>query len=196
MYSIIIPLLEGEEEIHRLLEDFNLMQLDAEILLIFPEKAVLDEVQFCESYPKLDIRVLKSGNSRASQMNYGANNAKFETICFLHADSKVNAENIEFLKPSKHKPKDAIFYFKLAFEKSNCPFMFLNATGANLRSRLFDAPFGDQGLSMTKTTFDRVGGYPTDASYGEDERGSGEQTFPGQKDSGRERGPLRKDKDL
>ena len=44
----------------------------------------------------------------------------------------------------------------------------LNAIGANVRSRLFGWPYGDQGFCMSKSTFDKIGPYPEDAIMGED----------------------------
>jgi GT2 family glycosyltransferase len=44
----------------------------------------------------------------------------------------------------------------------------LNAWGANFRSKLFGAPFGDQGLCIRRDHFRKLGGYSEIAPYGED----------------------------
>lgn len=44
----------------------------------------------------------------------------------------------------------------------------LNAIGANVRSKVFGLPFGDQGFLIRKEVFTNLGGYPVDCYYGED----------------------------
>lgn len=137
--SIIIPVAPDEAAHENLLQD--LQQFDAEI-------------------------IVSSEASRAKSLNAGAAKANQSFLWFLHADSRVRPDNITLLKLALSLRPDALHYFDLAFEEGGLA--TLNACGANARSRLFGLPYGDQGFCISKTVFDKVGGYPEDVPYGED----------------------------
>ena len=61
-------------------------------------------------------------------------------------------------------------YFDLAFQAAPRyrRLVCINAWGANLRSKLFKAPFGDQAFCMHRDIFRRLGGFNENVSYGED----------------------------
>ena len=103
--------------------------------------------------------------SRAGSLNLGAARAGGEWLWFLHADSRINPDNIRALVQSLQKHPLSLHYFDLAFD---LPLLRFNATGANLRSRLLGLPFGDQGLCIKKSLFESLDGYPEDCPYGED----------------------------
>ncbi|MDB2415223.1 glycosyltransferase [Rickettsiales bacterium] len=115
-----------------------------------------------------DMQVITSSeNARAESLNAGALKANGKYLWFLHADSQINIKNIEALKAAIKKYPDSLLYFDLAF--IDAPLILkLNAFGANLRSRIFKAPFGDQGFCIKKDLFDKIGGFPVGLPYGED----------------------------
>ncbi len=131
--SIIIPLAPHETSHELLLDD--LKHTSAEIILS------------CEG-------------TRAHSLNRGADKAHNTFLWFLHADSRVSAENIEMLGHALESHPKTLHYFDLAFDG-----LSLNAWGANMRSRLFGTPFGDQGFCIAKPQFSP---YPEDVPYGED----------------------------
>lgn len=137
--SIIIPVAPGETAHERLLGD--LKNLDAEI-------------------------IISSEGSRARSLNEGAAKASRTFLWFLHADSRVSADNIMALKQALSMRPNVLHYFDLAYQESGLP--ALNACGANMRSRVFDMPYGDQGFCISKTLFNKIDGYPENVSYGED----------------------------
>ena len=59
-----------------------------------------------------------------------------------------------------------MYYFSLKFDDGRI--LRLNSLGANLRSRLFSLPYGDQGYCLSKDLFIRIGGFPENVEYGED----------------------------
>ena len=61
-------------------------------------------------------------------------------------------------------------YFDLAFQAAPRyrRLVCINAWGANLRSKLFKAPFGDQAFCMHRDIFRRLGGFNENVSYGKD----------------------------
>lgn len=119
------------------------------------------------SLPKEAEVILSQEATRAKSLNAGAEKATGEFLWFLHADSQVSQTALAKLNQAlKNQPKN-LLYFDLGFTDGS-PLMKLNAWGANLRSRLFHNPFGDQGLCIKKTLFDELGGYPENVQYGED----------------------------
>ena len=137
--SIIIPLAPGETAHKRLLDDLK------------PFRAEI---------------IISSEGSRAKSLNAGAAKANNPFLWFLHADSRVSAENLVDLEQALARRSNALHYFDLAYEEGGLA--ALNACGANIRSRFFDLPYGDQGFCITRTLFEKIGGYPEDVPYGED----------------------------
>jgi len=107
--------------------------------------------------------ILSSSTSRAKSLNEGADKATRETLCFLHADTRINKAAINALENARNP--NAINYFGLSYGRGLTQ---LNAIGANLRSRLFALPYGDQGFTLTKHLFNQIGGFPESHPYGED----------------------------
>lgn len=110
--------------------------------------------------------IVSSEDSRAKSLNAGAAKARNPFLWFLHADSRVSAENLVDLEQALARRSNALHYFDLAYEEGGLA--TLNASGANIRSRLCGLPYGDQGFCISKSQFEKIGGYPESASYGED----------------------------
>ena len=110
--------------------------------------------------------IVSSEGTRAKSLNAGAAQADQNILWFLHADSRVHQENLMALEKSIMQYPDAIHYFDLGYSEGGLA--ALNAWGANIRSRLFGLPYGDQGFCMSKAVFQRLGGYPQNTPYGED----------------------------
>jgi hypothetical protein len=142
--SIIIPLAADETEQEHLLADLATGSLQAEI------------IQSCQQ-------------RRASSLNIGAKQATGQWLWFLHADSRVNQNNLCALETSlsQDPQRTALHYFDLGFQPSG-PLLKTNAVAANLRSRLLLCPYGDQGFCISKEVFLDLGGYPENRPYGED----------------------------
>jgi len=139
--SIVIPVHKNENQLARLLSDLD---------------GVKDKVEIITS----------SEGTRAKSLNKGAAQATREFLWFLHADSRITKDNLTALSASLRADEEALHYFDLAFDAPGLP--TLNAWGANMRSRLFGTPYGDQGFCISKKQFDHIGGYPQDVAYGED----------------------------
>lgn len=141
--SIIIPVYKQETELENLLADLAPIKDNAEI-------------------------ILKSEGSRAKSLNAGAAVAARPFLWFLHADSRINEQNLHELSRALKEKPDVLHYFDLAFGKDGPALTPINAWGANWRSRLFGVPYGDQGFCLSKDMFMKTTGYPEDVPYGED----------------------------
>jgi rSAM/selenodomain-associated transferase 2 len=94
--------------------------------------------------------------SRGGQLRRGAALAGGDWLLFVHADSalprgwtRAALAQIEDGRPG---------YFRLAFDAGGLASRIV-AGWANLRSRLFCLPYGDQGLLVSRADYDAVGGY-------------------------------------
>lgn len=92
--------------------------------------------------------------SRGGQLRRGCAAARGEWFLILHADTVLEPGWSAAVIP--HLSKARAGYFRLRFDKGGTPV----AAWANLRARLFGLPYGDQGLLIRRTLYDRVGGYP------------------------------------
>ena len=137
--SIIIPIAPDETSHERLLGDLS--DVNAEIIVT------------CEG-------------SRAKSLNVGVSKASNPFLWCLHADSRVSEKNLVYVEHALARHPNALHYFDLAYEEGGLT--TLNAWGANIRSRLWGLPYGDQGFCLSKTLFETIGGYPENVPYGED----------------------------
>lgn len=95
--------------------------------------------------------------SRGGQLQRGCEAAKADWLLILHADtvlqdgwSKVVSDHLPIGKPAT---------FRLAFRAHGFGPTWV-AGWANLRSRVFGLPYGDQGLLVPRQTYLKAGGYP------------------------------------
>jgi|GEM_PF-2249551 len=99
-------------------------------------------------------------------LNIGATKARHDLLWFLHADSRVSAENIFALEQALKKYPNVLHYFDLAYDGGHLTDS--SYFGANIRSRLLGLPYGDQGFCISKSHFNKIGGYLENVAYGED----------------------------
>jgi uncharacterized protein len=107
------------------------------------------------------VRLLEAPRGRARQMNAGAAAARGEVLCFLHADVTL--------------PHDAVRHVACAMAREGvvaCAFRTRTVDDAgpswagallpmaDLRSRWTDRPYGDQAVSVRRSAFEKVGGFP------------------------------------
>jgi rSAM/selenodomain-associated transferase 2 len=102
-------------------------------------------------------RVLGSAAGRARQMNAGAAAARGDALWFLHADTRIPEE----------VPDAVLAALAAGHDWGRCRVslsgggLLLSLTGSlmNLRSCLTGIATGDQGIFVTRSAFDAVGGY-------------------------------------
>lgn len=165
--SIIIPVGLGETAWQDLLSDLQSLHANAEVLLLGVDAKPAD-FEDIRAASHCNCRWIQSERGRGRQMNCGADNATRRYLWFLHADSRVESIAVELLKVALVDSPAGIHYFDLAFHADGPRLMCLNAWGANLRSRYLGLPFGDQGLCLSKETFQTLGRFDETTPYGED----------------------------
>ncbi len=103
-------------------------------------------------------RLVNSDPGRGTQLATAARSVKTPWMLIVHADTELS---VDWPRVVRHHitTSQKAGYFQLAFD-SPSPAAKRTAGWANLRSRLFGLPYGDQGLLISTTLYASVGGYP------------------------------------
>jgi hypothetical protein len=167
--SIVIPVAPDDEAWRLLIGDLIEAGTDAELLLVGAGKQPSDFGEMLARRGALrSIHWLTTTAGRAHQMNYGATHSTRAFVWFLHADSRIRIDALLALQKSLETHPHALHYFDLAFQDDGPRLVRLNALGVRVRSRYLGLPFGDQGLCMSRDTFERLAGFDETTAYGED----------------------------
>lgn len=94
--------------------------------------------------------------SRGGQLRRGADATEGEWLLFLHADTVLSPGWSKVVET--HLGSGHACYGRLQFAKGGLAGSIV-AAWANLRSRLFGLPYGDQSLLMPATLYRQVGGF-------------------------------------
>ena len=167
--SVIVPVASGDQSWANLLPDLKPLHAEDEIIFISPDpetQGFRDAVR-SNNIPAT-TKWVESAQGRARQLNVGAAHSTKEFFWFLHCDSRAGLDSVEALKSSLISNHDAVLFLDLKFLGDGPAFMAVNSFGAWFRSRILRLPFGDQGLCVSKTVFNELGGFDEAAPYGED----------------------------
>jgi hypothetical protein len=114
------------------------------------------------------IRWVRGTAGRGRQLNLAVANTRNRWLWFLHADSQPSADAIHSIEELARSEDELLAYFDLRFLSDGPRATRLNALGANLRSRWLNMPYGDQGLCLPRSWFDKLSGFRTHLERGED----------------------------
>ena len=95
--------------------------------------------------------------SRGGQLRRGVARAQGAWLLVLHADSVLPAGWADAVATQMRTARPACF--RLRFDARGLA-PALVAAWANLRTRAFRLPYGDQGLLISRADYDALGGYP------------------------------------
>ena len=93
-------------------------------------------------------------------MQKGASLAKGEWLMFLHADCRMNTKWPSKINKiiEKDSNKNYAWFFKYTVRRTNLIWLLVELI-VNIRSHIFQTPYGDQGLLINKELYRKVGGY-------------------------------------
>ena len=154
--SIIIPTLNEAEGIEKLLSHLHNVKsskITSEIIVV--DGGSSDETKtLVKKHPSLSC-LIEGEKGRAKQMNNGAEKAKGEVLYFLHADTfPPKGFDVAILKGVSKKTQAGSF--RMLFDKNS---VFFNFWSWFSRFKWNVASGGDQSLFITKTLFNKVGGF-------------------------------------
>lgn len=103
-------------------------------------------------------RVIEVSGGRAAQQNAGAAEAKGRLLLFLHADTLPPEGYADMIREALADPAIVVGAFKF---QTDGPGMLMRLVEkvTNLRSSVFQLPYGDQGLFLEKRVFQEMGGF-------------------------------------
>ncbi len=194
--SIVIPLGPHEDLWEQLLIDILELPSSAELIFVYsdansphkkshiaysgiaadlPEKflpllfsASKNGLKLLRRLGDLRLILVQSLTGRARAMNKGASFASGDFLWFLHADSHFTADSLSSLNSGLTAHPDALHFFRLTFMDDGGSLVRINQWTARIRSEVFKMPFGDQGFCLSRANYERIGGFPETAAYGED----------------------------
>jgi|JI71714B2RNA_FD_contig_71_1692232_length_963_multi_16_in_0_out_0_1 rSAM/selenodomain-associated transferase 2 len=107
----------------------------------------------------LGVKIIKTEPGRATQMNAGALFATGEILLFLHSDTILPPNFGQWVLQSLSQPQTIAGAFQLKIDGLGVGLRVVEKL-ANARSRILGMPYGDQGIFLKRSTFEKIGGYP------------------------------------
>lgn len=105
------------------------------------------------------VKLITSPPGRAVQMNFGAQKAGGDILLFLHADTTLPHATGNLVRKALNAPCATAGAFKLGFDTSLRSLKWI-AYIADLRCRIERVPYGDQAIFISRSNFEKSGGFP------------------------------------
>ena len=154
--SIIIPCLNEADGIAGTLEALqSLRRRGAEVIVV--DGGSRDET-LAIAQPLADA-AFATPRGRAAQMNAGAARARGQILLFLHADCLLPEAADGLIIDGLNRSRKSWGRFDVRID-SRHPLLRVVEALMNLRSRATGIATGDQGLFVTRSLFEAVGGFP------------------------------------
>jgi len=156
--SVVIPTLEAADRIGPCLGALGEALMDGVIHeVVIADGGSTDGI--ADIVEAVGARLVTAPPGRGTQLAAGARAARGRWLLFLHADTVLSPGwGAAVLAHIQTLPGQAGF-FSLQFDTPGLAPRIV-ANWANLRAALFALPYGDQGLLVSRTLYDKAGGYP------------------------------------
>jgi rSAM/selenodomain-associated transferase 2 len=152
-YSVIIPTLNEEKYLPRVLEYLKNINEDIEII-IADGGSVDSTVKIAERF---DVKVCRSEKGKGIQFNNGAGCATGTVLIFLHADTFLPANAFSLINDLLLGRKVDIATFKMKFDKES--FLMDMYSWFTKFDSIFTT-FGDQAIVIRREFFNELNGFP------------------------------------
>jgi rSAM/selenodomain-associated transferase 2 len=152
--SIIIPTLNEEKTISQCLE--TVVNIPGIEIIVSDGGSTDSTVEIAGQHS--DVKVVSSLAGRSIQMNNGAACARGEILLFLHADCILSREDVLKIRQIFDSGKFVGGAFQIRLLSDKFPYRWLEM-GINFRSMAFKLPYGDQGLFVKRSIFEKLGGF-------------------------------------
>jgi rSAM/selenodomain-associated transferase 2 len=159
LITIVIPVLNDATPLAALLRHLPAPPVDPAVEIIVVDGAeagdpAMDALR--ERYPR--VTWMRSAPGRGAQMNEGARRARGRWLVFLHADTRLGAGWMDVVRRLDAQAQVAGGSFRFALDSPRRRARWIE-WGVKIRVRLFDLPYGDQGLFVRRALFEELGGY-------------------------------------
>lgn len=157
LLSVIIPSFNEAGNLPLLLAD--LQRWDNTLEILISDAGSSDETHIISNLTGAKLIQSKTKN-RGLQLNNGAKNAIGDWLLFVHADSRLHAEWPIIVEKSiaTENSKETAWFFDFKIKDSRIDIRLLEIA-VSIRSNLLKKPYGDQGLLISKSLYNQVGGY-------------------------------------
>ncbi|MBF0265024.1 MAG: TIGR04283 family arsenosugar biosynthesis glycosyltransferase [Gammaproteobacteria bacterium] len=153
--SLIIPVLNEAESIHRYLQPLQFLREQIHEVIIVDGGSSDNTIECVEGL--VDI-ICQSAMGRAMQQNFGASQATGDLLVFLHADTVISQLCIEKLL---NIGSNKLFWGRFNVRLSGKHWIFrIIEFFMNYRSCLTGIATGDQAIFISKKLFDKVEAFP------------------------------------
>ncbi len=149
--SVVVPTLNEERCLAR-----ALASIPAGVEILVADGQSEDRTR--EIATEQGARVIEGALGRGAQMNLGAKAASGDTLLFLHADCELSPGANDAIREALDDTDVVGGSFTLRVEPTSLG-LGLVSLGSNLRARFLGFPYGDQGLFVRRSEFERIGGY-------------------------------------
>jgi len=105
---------------------------------------------------EIGAKLVVTEPGRGHQLHAGAELARGKWLLFIHSDTVLSPGWAEAART--HMTGTKAGYFRLCFDSDGPSARFV-AGWANLRARVFNLPYGDQGLLIPAMLYRKIGGY-------------------------------------
>jgi rSAM/selenodomain-associated transferase 2 len=153
LVSVVVPVLAGDEALAQVLDQLPPHD-DVEIIVSIAGEGEARTLRAVRP----DVVWVDTTAGRGPQLNAGAARASGRWLWFLHADSELphNWLNAFRLLDRLDNVVGGSFAFRL--DSSAWQARLIEA-GVRWRVRIFNLPYGDQGIFVRRSVFDRMGGF-------------------------------------
>ena len=155
--SIVIPTLNAEAELPGCLEALMVgleMGLIREVIVV-DGGSVDATAQIAET---VGAELISGPCGRGCQLKRGAEAARGDWLLFLHADTVLSGDWAERVGEHIASSPDKAAAFTLAYRSDARQAKWL-ASRANWRARTLGLAYGDQGLLVSRTLYEDIGGF-------------------------------------
>jgi len=152
MISVIVPVRGERPEVAR---EFTRYcgSAESELLVAAGE----GDRETIAAFEREGARILEGAGSRGARLARAACESRGEILFFLHADSRPPANALDLVRETLAAGA-AAGAFSLAYDGGGAAMRWV-AWWANLRSRWFKLPFGDQGVFCRREAYELAGGF-------------------------------------
>lgn len=150
--SLIIPALNEKEFIEKTLK---------EIVKVPGVEVIVSDGGSTDRTPEISAsaaRVVKSMPGRGIQMNTGASVSSGDVLLFLHADTLLPENWEDKLLSAMSDERVVGGAFTLSIDSARLSHKII-ASAANIRSRITGIHYGDQGIFVKRSVFEKIGGF-------------------------------------
>jgi len=156
--SIVIPTLNSAEDLPGLLASLGAgLRVGLVRELVVSAGGSEDDIR--ARADAAGASVVSGDAGRGGKLARGAAAAGGDWILFIHADTWLDDRWPDAVTTHLRDCPELAGYFRLAFRSEGIAPGAV-AAWANLRSRMFGLPYGDQGLLISRALYRETGGYP------------------------------------